>query len=109
LTPGQQHEATVAETLIEHVCGAACIADAGYDAGAIRTKARQRGMRPVIPSHPTRKKKHRLNKKLYALRYKIECCFHSLKRFRAVATRYEKTGRNYLALVHVACIMLWLI
>jgi transposase len=32
----------------------------------------------------------------------------ALKRFRAVATRYEKTGTNYLAIVHVACIMAWL-
>ena len=34
--------------------------------------------------------------------------FHELKRFRAIATRYEKTARNYLALVHLACARLWL-
>ena len=33
------------------------------------------------------------------------CFFHGLKRFRAVATRYEKTAQNYLALVHVACML----
>ena len=33
---------------------------------------------------------------------------HNLKRFRAIATRYEKTARNDLALVHVACAWLWL-
>ncbi|MGD0524763.1 MAG: IS5/IS1182 family transposase, partial [Polyangiaceae bacterium] len=33
---------------------------------------------------------------------------HNLKRFRAVATRYEKTARNYLALVQLACARLWL-
>ncbi|NRD65781.1 transposase, partial [Corallococcus exiguus] len=31
-----------------------------------------------------------------------------LKRFRAVATRYEKTATNYLAVLHLACMMLWL-
>jgi transposase len=31
-----------------------------------------------------------------------------LKRFRAIATRFEKTGRNYLSLIQVACSMLWL-
>jgi transposase len=34
--------------------------------------------------------------------------FHNLKRFRAIATRYEKTARNYLALVQLACARLWL-
>jgi transposase len=38
----------------------------------------------------------------------IEVFFHNLKRFRAIATRYEKTARNYLALVQLACAMLWL-
>ncbi|NNB84184.1 transposase, partial [Corallococcus exiguus] len=36
------------------------------------------------------------------------CMFHRLKRFRAVATRYEKTATNYLAVLHLACMMLWL-
>jgi transposase len=34
--------------------------------------------------------------------------FHHLKRFRAIATRYEKTAQNYLALVQLGCIILWL-
>jgi len=38
----------------------------------------------------------------------VECFFHSLKRFRAIATRYEKKSQNFLALVHIACITLWL-
>ena len=41
-------------------------------------------------------------------RYLVEIFFHNLKRFRAIATRYEKTARNYLALVQVACAWLWL-
>ena len=65
-------------------------------------------MKPVIPTHPTHKRKLRLDRKLYALRYRVECGFHSLKRFRAVATRYEKSGTNFLATVHVACIWMWL-
>ena len=34
--------------------------------------------------------------------------FHHLKRFRAIATRYDKTARNYLSLIHLACATLWL-
>jgi transposase len=60
-------------------------------------------MKPVIHSKPERKKKHRLVRALYRQRYLVEVFFHNLKRFRAIATRYEKTARNYLALVQVAC------
>jgi transposase len=42
------------------------------------------------------------------LRYQVECGFHMLKGFRALATRSEKTGTTYLAIVHVACITAWL-
>jgi transposase len=38
----------------------------------------------------------------------VEVFFHNLKRFRAIATRYEKTAQNYLSLVQLACICLWL-
>lgn len=65
-------------------------------------------MKPVIHSRPERKKKPRLDRKLYRQRYLVEVFFHNLKRFRAVATRYEKTARNYLALVQLACARLWL-
>jgi transposase len=65
-------------------------------------------MKLVAPAHPTRKAKPRLDRKLYRLRYMVECFFHRLKRFRAVATRYEKSATNFLALVHVACITMWL-
>ena len=108
LTQGHRHEALKAEELIEHARGRACIADSGYDAARIREAIRARGMKPVIASNPTRAAKPRLDRKLYRLRYMVECGFHRLKRFRAVATRYEKTGTNFLALVHVACISTWL-
>jgi len=94
--------------LIEHATGKACIGDSGYCSAEIRDAIRARGMKPVIAANPTHNVKTRLDRKLYKLRYMVECGFHSLKRFRAVATRYEKTGTNYLAIVHVACIMAWL-
>ena len=40
--------------------------------------------------------------------YTIECLFGRMKHFRRVATRYEKTARNYLAILHVASIMVLL-
>ena len=65
-------------------------------------------IKPVIHANPTRKSKPRLDRRLYAKRYRVEIFFHDLKRFRAVATRFEKTARNYLAPVQLACAVLWL-
>jgi transposase len=65
-------------------------------------------MKPVIPPYPTRKVQHRYDKRLYRIRCRIECFFHNLKRCRRVATRYEKTGRNCLAMVHLAAALIWL-
>jgi transposase len=98
-----------ADELLEHARGKALIGDTGYDSNEFRRKIRARGMKPVICCHPTRRyRKTRLDRKLYRTRYRVECSFHSLKRFRAVATRYDKTRENYLAMVLVACISLWL-
>lgn len=108
MTPGQQNEATEAEDLLAYAQGRACIADTAYDSAAIRETARARGMKPVIPSHPTRKTQRRPNKKLYRLRYMVECFFHRLKRFRAIAMRFEKTATNFLAVVHIACLTMWI-
>ena len=109
LTAGQTHEATVAAALLEHADGRAFIGDTGYDAERIRAAAAARGMRVVIPSHPTRATEHRLDKKLYRIRYRIECLFHRLKRCRRLATRYEKT-RSQLPCVRPsgACALIWI-
>lgn len=97
-----------APELLEHARGKALIGDTGYDSNDFRKAVRAKGMKPVIHSKPTRKRKLPLSRDLYAQRYLVECFFHSLKRFRAIATRYDKTARNYLALVQLACSWIWL-
>jgi transposase len=97
-----------AEELLAHARGRALIGDTEYDSNAFLAAVRAKGMKPVIHSKPERKKKHRLVRALYRQRYLVEVFFHNLKRFRAIATRYEKTARNYLALTQVACAWLWL-
>ena len=97
-----------APALLEHARGKAFIADTGYDSNDFIAAVRAKGMKPVIHPKPERKKRRRLNRALYRQRYLVECFFHSLKRFRAIATRYDKTARNYLALVQLACAWVWL-
>ena len=104
------HDSMMAQELIAHARGHSLIADTGYDADRIVAAVRAKGMKPVIHCNPTRKRKRkrRLNRKLYRIRYHIELFIHRIKRFRAVATRYEKTARNYLALVQHVCAFVWL-
>lgn len=98
----------VADELLKHARGGALIADAGYDSNRFRQAVRDRRMKPVISSKPERPRKFPKVRKLYEKRYLVEIFFHHLKRFRAVATRYEKTARNFLALVQLACAQIWL-
>ena len=95
--------------MIAHATGKALVADAGYDSDAIVAAVRERGMKPVIAMNPTRKyNRRKKSRQLYRLRGNIERFFHDIKRFRAIASRYEKTATNFLAAVHVACILVWL-
>jgi transposase len=99
----------MAEELLPHARGRAFIADTAYDADRIVAAVRAHGMKPVICNNPTRKyNRRRLDRTLYRERYLVEVFFHNLKRLRALATRYEKTAQNYLALVQLACAWLWL-
>ena len=99
----------MAEELLPHAQGRAFIADTAYDADRIIAAVRARGMKPVVCSNPARKyNRRRLDRALYRQRYLVEVFFHNLKRFRAIATRYEKTAQNYLGLVLLACALLWL-
>ena len=98
-----------ADELLEHAQGRAFIGDTGYDLDDLARKIRRRGMKVVICCNPSRKRnRRRLDRKLYRRRYLVECLFHDLKRFRAVASRYDKTARNYLAMVEIASAWKWL-
>lgn len=108
LTAGHRGDAPQAAPLIEGLPAQVVMADAAYDSDQLRHKIAERGAVSVIPNNPSRSLKHPVDKHLHAQRHLVECCFSKLKQFRRVATRFEKTARNYLAVVTVAAIVLWL-
>lgn len=108
LTAGQRGDAPQAEALIDGLPAAAVMADTAYDSNRIRRAIADKGAIAVIPNNPSRATKYALDKHLYAQRHLVECCFAKLKQFRRVATRYEKTAVNFLAVVTLAAIILWL-
>jgi len=74
---------TAAGDLLPHALGKALLADSAYDADGFVREIRRAGMKPVIPCNPTRKRRRRrLDKKLYRYRYLVEVFFHQIKRCR---------------------------
>ena len=108
LTAGHRGDAPQADALIEDLPAEVVMADAAYDSDKIRRKIKDKGAQVVIPNNPSRAIRHPIDKHLYAQRHLIECCFSKLKQFRRIATRYEKTARNYLAMIALAATILWL-
>jgi len=82
------------------------LADTAYDADHFRQLIAAMDAVAVIPNNPSRTAKHSFDRQLYQERHLVECCFSKLKQFRRVATRYEKTARNYLAVVTLAATIL---
>lgn len=111
LTPGQAHDLKAAPELIAAIeDGAeAIIGDRAYDATYVREIAKARGLTPVIPLRSCTQEGRRAgyDHALYRLRHLVENLFCRLKHFRAVATRYDKMARNYLATVLLVGAFLW--
>ena len=108
LTPGQAADVTQAETLIEGAPFEVVIADRGYDSKALVAVIEARGGEAVIPTLKNRKEQRAIDRERYKDRNLAERFWAKVKQYRRVATRYEKTARNFLALVHVASIMILL-
>jgi transposase len=108
LTGGQEADVTQAEPLIEAHEADAYILDKAYDSDAVVKAAQRQGGAAVIPSKKNRKVPREYDKHLYKERKRVEWFINLLKQFRRVATRYEKTARNFLGFVHVASIMILL-
>lgn len=85
---------------IQHV-----IADAAYDSGKIRARVRQLRAKSCIRPNPTRKRKKRYSKQRYKNRNVIERFFGHIKRFRRIATRYEKKAANYIGFAWLAAML----
>jgi transposase len=108
LTPGQAHDLACAQPLIENVDPDALIGDKAYDADPLIDTLTQRGITPVIPPKANRKTPRECDYALYCERNLVERFFNKLKHFRAIATRYDKLARNFLAGVQLASVIILL-
>ena len=103
LTPGQAHDLAGADALLPQMAADLLIADRAFDADArVLEPLAAAGKAAVIPPRPNRLQPHEFDRELYKERHLIENFFCKLKQFRAIATRYDKTARNFLAAIHLA-------
>jgi transposase len=108
VTAGQVADCTQAVALLENRKPGSVLADKGYDADTIVQPIEALGATPVIPPRAHRKIQRPYDKTQYRQRNRIERCFSKLKHFRRIATRFDKSKRNFQALVALACSMLLL-
>lgn len=118
LTPGQAHESTRCEPLVQRllddwpdVLPRWLAGDKAYTARRIRQWLADRWIDPVI----AKQKGERVpgdaadfDRETYRRRGVIECCIGWLKECRALATRFDKLAVNFLGTVRLAIILRYL-
>lgn len=85
------------------------LADKAFDADErVVDVLREKGIEAVVPPKSNRKEQRAYDEELYKARHLIENFFLKLKQFRAIATRYDKTARNFLGAVFLVGAYIWL-
>jgi len=109
LTEGQAHDGRSAVDMLQGLAaGQILLADRAYDSNALRASMQAQGAWANIKPMPHRIDPPAFSSFLYRYRNLVERFFNRLKHYRAIATRYEKHAANYLALVKLAAIRIWL-
>jgi transposase len=109
LSGGQAHDLIGADHLLPSMKADILLADKACDADErVISLLENAGKTPVIPSKSNRKVLRDYGNDLYKERHLIENFFAALKQYRAIATRYDKTARNFLAAVYLVAAAIWL-
>lgn len=119
LTAGQRHESTVIEALLDggkvrrrrgrpRHRPRRLVGDKGYSYPSVRRKITRRGIAHTIPRRIDQGQDPKFDRAIYRQRNRVERLFAQLKQFRRIATRYEKRAHNFLAMLTIAAIRLWL-
>lgn len=109
LTAGQAHDVTQASRLLADHEPNYVIADKAYDSDEFLQQIEERGSTAVIPARSGRTVERRLLRRQYRRRQEAERFVNRIKHFRRIATRYEKTARNFLGFVQLAALCCWLL
>ena len=90
--------------------GQTVFSDKAYDAQArLVQPLLEKDEKVVIPSRCTSKQPREYDLHLYKERHLVENFFACLKQYRAMATRYDKTVRNFRGAIYLVASMVWLV
>ncbi len=84
------------------------VGDKGYRSTRIRQYLQQRGIRMTIPRKANERRTGSFDRAVYRERNRIERLINRLKQYRRIATRYEQRAANYVAMLTIVAIRLWL-
>ena len=84
------------------------VGDKAFAGKPARQHLRSRRIGAVIPAKTGERRRPRFDRAAYRARNRVERLFNRLKQFRRSATRYEKCAANYLAMLHIGTILIWL-
>ncbi|EGR03940.1 transposase DDE domain protein [Vibrio cholerae HE-40] len=110
ISGGQVNDIIHAQSLISEAPKSYNVtADKGYDSNQLRTFIKTNGGVANIPRRENSKIGNvHMDWCLYKYRHLVENAFLKIKRFRGIATRYDKLARNYASNVALAFVMMWL-
>jgi len=107
ISPGEMHDIKAAGELLGDIgADQMVLADRAYDADWLRQMVSAQGSWANIPPRANRRDPVCFSPHLYKARNAVERFFNKIKFFRRIATRYDKRGSNYLAMVKLAAIRL---
>jgi transposase len=96
----------LAEELTESLLrDSALIGDKAYDSSTLRKTAAAKGVKTCIPARSNRTTAVPFSAKLYRRRHRVENFFQNIKRYRRVATRYDKLAETFLGFVCLAILL----
>ena len=90
------------ERCLENITFGEFLGDKAFDTDGLRRELDRRGAQAVIPPKSNRKKLIACAFRKYRWRHLVEHYFCKLKAFRRIATRYDKTGTSYAAMINLA-------
>jgi len=100
---GNESDYKQASALTKNYQPLAVLADKGYDADWLLKELQQAGVSQiVIPPKKNRKQQRIHDKELYKGRNVVERAINKLKHYRRIATRYDKTARNFYSFICLA-------
>lgn len=106
LVPGQRHDVNLVDKLMNSVACGAFLGDKAFDANKVREFLASRKIEAVIPPRKGTKGGDSYDREKYKWRHLVENFFCKIKAFRRIATRYEKTGTCFAAMIYAVNIVI---